>query len=335
MFRCFLCALLLLSSLRPCCATSFTYTTLKDQPFTDLRGISDSGLITGAFSPGGALYSSPADLQRLSLGLPVFSSPTGVNDSGTVAGTLFAGEWQEGFVRKSDGSTIGFSTPNGASVPHGSPYLITGTHTGGINDSGLVAGYFDSARSETSGFLWSESGGLTPWNVPGATSTRLSGVNADGIVVGQYSDSTGVHAFFASTGGVVSTISALGGNEWARAISDNGIIAGSAGTAGWTGFYRDPDGSLSLLMVPGSEITTPYGVNSSGVVVGSYSNDGVVFYGFVATPTPEPASLRLCVVGILAAGLWRIRRVQGVLPSKSHDVTHGVEGTQAWSGPTI
>jgi hypothetical protein len=64
---------------------------------------------------------------------------------------------------------------------------------GDVNPSGKVVGYFNPVTSH--GFS-RDSDGFTQIDVPGASWTRIFGINPQGDLVGSYSDaSNNVHAF--------------------------------------------------------------------------------------------------------------------------------------------
>src|SRR5207245_11642659 len=65
-------------------------------------------------------------------------------------------------------------------------------------------------------------------------------------------------------------------------INDAGQIVGQAGTHG---FLREPDGSVTLIDVPGVGIFTTQvsGINNAGQIVGNFVN-AAGWHGFLATP---------------------------------------------------
>lgn len=71
-------------------------------------------------------------------------------------------------------------------------------------------------------------------------------------------------------------------NTQATAINDSGVVVGqSVGTA----FVRTPDGNMTNFAINGANVITPTGINSSGVVTGSYEDANRVMHGFVRDAT--------------------------------------------------
>jgi len=104
-------------------------------------------------------------------------------------------------------------------------------------------------------------GSLTVIQVPGASNTSLFGINNSGDSVGHwYTPETGIH-----------------------------------------GFVRLASGMIEELTVPESLGTYPWAINDRGQVAGRYINpaDGEN-YGFIATPVPEPTSMAIAGITLLA-----------------------------------
>jgi hypothetical protein len=100
-------------------------------------------------------------------------------------------------------------------------------------------------------------------------------------------------------------------------ISDNGIAVGYYGdsTTSQHGFLYDTQtGQYTFLDDPfeqfnsGVEVTQITGITNSGEITGFYSDANGVFHGFEASPVPEPASLPLAGLGLIAAWLVNRRR---------------------------
>jgi uncharacterized membrane protein len=68
-----------------------------------------------------------------------------------------------------------------------------------INPAGKIAGYFTDTAKRTHGFLLEKDGTYTVIDFPGSdvVATQIRGINAQGDIVGQYTDSRGVHGFVA------------------------------------------------------------------------------------------------------------------------------------------
>ena len=136
----------------------------------------------------------------------------------------------------------------------------------GINNAGLVVGFYADSMGVFHGYLFNGTTAMT-LDHPSAMGTQAFGINNHGEIVGDYTDSMGVMQGFVYQGGVFHTVDAPKG------------VAGS---------------------------TVINGVNDLGQLVGFYTdaNDNVI--GFVATPTPESGSLALLGSGLLVGlGLLR------------------------------
>lgn len=151
------------------------------------------------------------------------------------------------------------------------------TTASGINNAGVISGFYVDSNDVTHGFL--DIGGTfkTLDDPSGAgVNTSFFGLNDNGEVVGSYVDGSG------ATDGL--TYNYLT-NTWAT--------------------VNDPAGSA--IPAFGVSGTTINGVNDLGQLVGFYS-DGTNVDGFLATPVPEPSALGLLAAGLLAC-LWLSKRV--------------------------
>lgn len=134
----------------------------------------------------------------------------------------------------------------------------------GINDAGVISGYFTNAMGATLGFV-DDGGTFTSYNDPSGTDTMFLGINASDQVVGSYMDGAG------ATDGLLFNFN----SDTFQTIDD-------------------PLGSpFPAFGVTG---TTINGINNAGDLVGFYS-DGTNVNGFLATPTPEPTLMGLLFLG--------------------------------------
>jgi len=100
----------------------------------------------------------------------------GINDAGTVVGAFQDAHDPRyvAFIRTSDGTLTYFTAPNGA----------IDTHALGINNSGTIAGYFTDSSNVTHGFLRAADGTFTPFDIAGASWTRITAINDKGAITG-------------------------------------------------------------------------------------------------------------------------------------------------------
>jgi hypothetical protein len=169
------------------------------------------------------------------------------------------------FVRSRSGVLQAFTLSDGAEYP---------TVATGLNASGAVLG-FSSSESilYAQGFLWSGqgpvpspiSGTITSISVPGSTGTFPTGINGGGAIVGCYS------------------------------INTNPMFAPLALT--YFDFWREPDGTINTLSVPGTvppclgSVNEPTGVtivspativiNHEDTIVGTYMSASDMPAGFI------------------------------------------------------
>jgi uncharacterized membrane protein len=126
------------------------------------------------------------------------------------------------------------------------------------------------------------------FDVPGATSTRAIGINADGALVGDFADTAGTHGFLLS-GGRFTTIDYPGAAATsAKGINSQGDIVGShtddtsGAPAAIHGFLLR-QGNFTALNYPGRLGLIPQRINDAGQIVGcNHDNDlGASMHGFL------------------------------------------------------
>jgi hypothetical protein len=202
-----------------------------------------------------------------------------INNFGWIVGYVHGAVYQ-GFVR----------SPSGQIQIVQDPLDTTNTFTAatGINDWGLVVGYFyNTAPNQYSGFFYG-AGTYVTYNVPGlpaGSETDLFGINDVGAFCGDWrSSATNFANFvpFINWHGKVTSFPING-----SVYNANGNIYGSCqavNNLGWAagtyqdlyenhGFLRSPNGTITTIDVPGATANT-LGQNESGTVVLGLNNLG-------------------------------------------------------------
>lgn len=264
-----------------------TFTTLNainGIPNAMAFGINTAGDVVGSASGTAFFLPNGGSVQTLST-LGTGSAAFGLNDMGNIVGQFTSsGGTLPGFFLPSN-SSVALVTINAPSGPNS-------VNAQGINNSGLIVGFYVGTDGEDHGLMGQVShavgGTLTGTPLadpmippvpgePGATFvfSQVLGINDHGIAVGYYGDST---------------------------TSQHGFVYDTL-TGKYT-FLDDPSEAFNA----GVEVTQITGITNSGEITGFYSDANGVFHGFVASPVPEPASLTLAGLGFLAAWLTNRRR---------------------------
>ncbi|MCD2342186.1 hypothetical protein LRH25_17760 [Ideonella azotifigens] len=170
------------------------------------------------------------------------------------------------------------------------------TRVDALNNLDTVVGSYDHDPDQygiltTSGFLWTEAGGVVPFDAPGAVGLTIPwGLNKAGTAVGVYIDADSVyHGFVRGAGGTVTTLD-YPGSPYTQLmdINDSGDIVG---------FYQDPVDYIirgflyragKFIPVGPAEATQgayPWRIAANGRIVGWYANDQGLVNSFLATPS--------------------------------------------------
>ena len=277
------------------CFAQFTFTSI-DFPGSNLttaRGINNHGDVVGSYRlPGGGVR------HAMLLSKGVFSAllPDGIlgqrqseafkiNDRGDIVGQ-FLGE---------DGLLHGFLLTNGGTFTVIDMPGFAQTHAFGINSSGTVAGYgelFDADGNVTEyhGFVW-QKGAFTRIDFLEKGDTAITGINERGDVVGMYdggiADPNG-HAFVISNTVRISYDVPVAGITLTQFndINAQGQIVGSwLENDGITthAFLLSGAAFAELDFPNATPLTSAWGINSLGQVVGTYQMGGPS-HGFLAQP---------------------------------------------------
>jgi len=203
-----------------------------------------------------------------------------INNAGTIVGYYIDSKRvHHGFVRKPDGAFTTLDAP-GAGAGMGPPIIGhpelrsgQGTLVTGVNDGGVVTGYFIDAKNVRHGFLRDESGAFITFDVAGAGSsgTAPESVNGTGQVTGTYRDPP--------------------------IVVDNEEIH-SYRSGAEHGFLREPKGTIKTFDKPsaGSELTGRTRlktVNNSGTVVGSDEGENGTHRGFIRREQGAPITFEV------------------------------------------
>lgn len=281
-------------------AQQFTFTSL-DYPGAGLttgRGINNHGDIVGAYRvdpPRHALLIKNGQYIPIApdsiLGIN-YSEATNINDRGDITGQMI----------DENGLVHGFLVIDGQVTTLDVPGA-TDTFALGINDSGLVVGYWDLLDQNGNylanfGFTWQDGAFIdTQINFPGATGplpgAGLFGVNSRGDLSGVWlPDLNGSieHGFvcpksapcFSYDGPIQATFPFTDGKE----INDHGQVVGiNIGDDGIGHSYLMTKGKFAMIDFPGATGTNAFGVNSTDQIVGKYFTADGLTHGFLAQPT--------------------------------------------------
>jgi YD repeat-containing protein len=258
---------------------------------TNISDIDDRGRLVGDYDHADRGYLRD-ERGRFSIfaspGAATFTLPYGINNKGEIVGNYddAAGN-VHGFLRKRHGRFTRIDVPGAKQ-----------TSATRINDRGQIVGIYSgtttsAAAADARAFLL-DRGGLTRIAVPGAVDTRLFGIDNHGRTVGSYIDAGGtIHGLLRDRRGELTTIDVPGAAA-TQLININdagrmtGVYVGADGAI--RAFVRDESGAITSIDPPGGTAppgpgiatgATPFGIDNSGTVVGSYRDSTFDIYGFV------------------------------------------------------
>ena len=150
------------------------------------------------------------------------------------------------------------------------------------------ARYYDS-NLQSHGFVRAPDGTFTPFDVTGAFSTYVSGMNSNGAVAGLYVASIAYGFVRSPAGKIISFDVFSDANEFAvSTINATGAITGwyfDTKSVGH-GYVRAPTGQVTTFDVPGAgtgsnQGTEPFANNSSGEITGVCTDSKGAYHGFL------------------------------------------------------
>jgi probable HAF family extracellular repeat protein len=186
----------------------------------------------------------------------------------------------------SAGDMVGYYGSNVYSTPLSGFLYSNGTFTyfdypgqswtipGGINDSGLIAGYATQVEHERTGAVGFLYDGVTFTTLQDGSNavTNAYGINNAGVVVGAAGPDLYTWKGVEEKNGKYKNVPLPGQCSYADAqgVNNLGLIVGTTfcGTNDYA--YKIANGKVVNIQFPGAPYTLAYGVNDSGVVVGSY-----------------------------------------------------------------
>jgi len=238
------------------------------------------------------------------------TAPGEIDENGDVAGSYTdANGLQRGFVRHRNGQ---FSPPI---VP---PFDIGSfTAADDINDARTICGFFASPDDKMFHGYFLSGRIFTQFDIDGAGSTFVAGINDGGDFVGSFSNSSTISQAYADISGTITVFNVPGASYTAAtSINERGEAVGNYRIGTETtnhGFLRDESGTLTFpIDFPGplgSLGTVARGINGRDWVVGGYFDASNQEHGFlyrapsnfVSFLYPDALSTRLS--GINNAGL--------------------------------
>jgi hypothetical protein len=214
----------------------------------------------------------------------VDTRPSDINNDGTIVGRIDFPEGfnVQGFVRFRNGDYSVIIDPNG-------PGHFT--EADAINNSGLIAGYYDTGPSLRGFFLSGDT--YTDFTLPDACATKVTALNDAGDFAGQvYFRENGECSdiqSFVSIGGNVTYFTIPGASAtYAHGMNNLSQVVGSySDGAAVHAFLRDADGTLTFpIDYPGAVATSLSGINDKGWMTGYYDDTEGDFHAlFLQSPT--------------------------------------------------
>jgi hypothetical protein len=282
--------------------TTYTFTTHdsnSDPTFNQLLGINDQQVIAGYYGSGtpptthpnkGYVIDPPygqGNYTAENFPGSQQTQVTAINDLGNTAG----------FWVNSAGANFGFVEQNGTFTSVTDPMTKSSPSFNqllGRNNTGDAVGFYTDAKGHSHAYEYDVNTkvfvSITP---PGAVSATATGINDQGDIVGFLTNGKQAMEGFLLKGGKYSEFE-IDNSKQTMALGINDVlqIVGSYVDSSMNlhGFVKNAEGAVTSIDDPnGVGTTTVNGINNGGALVGFYTV-GTVNHGFVAVPSPYPAS---------------------------------------------
>jgi uncharacterized membrane protein len=243
-----------------------------NQGGTTLSAINDSGLATGTScvncAPSATTYKgftydyTTAAYAGISLNPSRNFSVSAINAAGTIVGGYRAKK-NDGFI------AVQNSTPVLIQVPIKKANFTLAT---GIDDNGLVVGYYPAKGDHYTGFTYAGPGDYAFFNPPKSIRILHLQISPAGIINGDFSNKKGLHSAFTYSGGQYKVLNYPGGTQtYAEGVTSSGTVVGT-----WDDSSNVPHGYVYLgghyhsINYPGATGTTLFGTNTQGSLLGEY-----------------------------------------------------------------
>jgi hypothetical protein len=285
--------------------TSYSFQTLNnahDLTFNQLLGINDEGVISGYFGSGAAGHPNQGYLLLPRQGAYINENfphskqtqVTGLNNRGVAVG--FFSNTDKGVGMDANYGWVNvYGHFRKVNFPTSSPASPAVDQNLGVNDEGIVVGFYNDANGNSHGYeynIWTRQFSTVVDPRSPAASLTAAAINDRGDVAGFYTNpGTGnTDGFLLSHGhfkdlavrGASSTM-ALGVNNFDEVVGTYTVGTGS--NAVMHGFTWTPQHGFRTVDDPnGIGTTTINGVNDFGQLVGFYVDGAGNTDGFLATP---------------------------------------------------
>jgi len=164
-----------------------------------------------------------------------------------------------------------------------------GANAWGINNAGLVTGFYSDSSNASHGFVW-RNGTVHTLDDPGSPNTSLWSVSNQGVAAAYYWDQTttsaATYSFASGAWTMLPDIPGVSSNQ-AYGINKFGVVIGEArvnSASNPSAWIWDPSTqSYSYFAVPGApqDSTYPDAINDKGQIVGTFADTSGVQHGFV------------------------------------------------------